>query len=376
MKVLFLLNAYVDDGPGRLIYSVASRLSQYDDIQCWSAALRRSGPLEEKFEDLAIPTKVLGMKHVYELNRYKQMVSFLRDGEFDIVHTNLIRADVIGRYAAKKAGVPVIVSTEHGIHTWRVKGKLIASLVKYLYRHTVKFTDSIIAVSEYVKQRLIEHGVPPDKVTRIYNGIDLEKFTPVSQEQREEFQRYLSDEKIYHIVGGVGNLVTLKGHSYFIQAIPKILQKHPHSLFVIVGEGPLHSKLVTDVNRLGLEHRVRFLGRLSTITAQLISSFDVLVQPSLTESFGLAVAEALACRVPVVATHVGGVPEIVKDGEHGFLVEPRNPDAIAEKVTWLLDHKEEAMRIAEKGREHVAAHFDINTTVEQYYNLYQHLLGK
>lgn len=373
VRILFLLNAYEDDGPGRLIHSVVGKLIHYEGVECWTAALRRSGPMKEKFDSLLVPTKVIKMRYIYQLNEFKSLVEFIKSNKFDIVHTNLVRADIIGRQAAKKAGVPVIVTTEHGIHTWQVRGKLVEYIVKYLYKRTAEFTDCIIAVSDYVKERLIEAGIPPEKIVRIYNGIDIQEFAPVSEEERREFRRYLSEDESYHIVGGVGNLVSLKGHSYFIRAIPQILEKHPKTLFVIVGEGPLHKHLVAEVNRLGLSGKVRFLGRLSTLTARVISSMDVLVQPSLTESFGLVVAEALGCGVPVVGTQVGGVPEIVVDGQHGFLVEPMNPDAIADKVIWLLDHKEEARAIAERGRQYVGEHFDIRKTVQEYYDLYTRL---
>lgn len=374
MKILFLLNSYEDDGPGRLIYALIERLSKYEGVSCATAALKHSGPLQEKFEDLLIPTRIINMRHFYQRRKLNELVEFLKNGGFDIVNTNLIRTDIIGRFAARKAKVPVIITIEHGIHTWRVKGKLIESLVKRLYIHTARFTDRIIAVSDYVKQCLESAGIPQEKIVRIYNGVDLERFVPSTPEQKKEFIKYLSDREINHVIGGVGHLVTLKGHSYLIQAIPRIIEKHPNSLFVIVGEGPLHNHLVNEVKQLGLTDKVRFLGRLSTITPRVISSFDVLVQPSLTESFGLVVAEALACEVPVVATRVGGLPEIVEDGVNGFLVEPRNPAAIAEKVIWLLDHKEEAKRLGAKGREIVANKFNIENTVKEYYELYKQLL--
>jgi glycosyltransferase involved in cell wall biosynthesis len=374
MKILFLLNAYQDDGPGRLIYAVVKRLSREKDITCWTAALRRSGPLKERFEGLAVPTKVIKMKHIYQRKRFQELVDFIRGGEFNIVHTNIIRTDIIGRYAARKAGVPIILSTEHGIHTWGVKGPLVGSITKHLYLKTTRFTDRIIAVSNFVKESLLKAGVPEKKIATIHNGVDLEKFSPSTDDERNEFVRYFSDEPVNHVVGGVGNLVTLKGHSYFIRAIPQILKTHPGCLFVFVGEGPLDKKLRAEVDRLGLSDKVRFLGRLSTITGKVISSMEVLVQPSLTESFGLAVAEGLACGVPVVASRVGGLPELVKDGQHGFLVEPKSPEAIAERVLWLLDNKEEAEKMGQQGREFVSEHFDINTTVQKYLDLYRDLI--
>ncbi len=376
MKILFLLNSYTDDGPGRITYGIIEGLKQFEDVECYTAALRRSGPLKEKFDDLVVPTKIIGMKYLYQIGKFKELVTYLRDGKFDIINTNLIRADIIGRKAARKAGVPIIMTTEHGIHTWCVKGKIIEALVKKIYLQTTRYTDRIVAVSDYVKRSLLEAGVPPEKIERIYNGVNLERFVPVTPDEKREFVKYLTDRDIKHLIGGVGHLVTLKGHQYLIKSIPQILGKHPDSLIIIVGEGPLHQHLIKEVNKMGLQEKVRFLGRMSTITPRLISALDVLVQPSLTESFGLVVVEAFACGVPVVATDVGGLPEIVQDGENGFLVAPRHPAAIADKVTWLLDHYDEARKMGERGREYVSRRFDIKVAAQKYHDLYTSLYNE
>jgi glycosyltransferase involved in cell wall biosynthesis len=373
LKILFLVNRYRDDGPGILIHSLIKQLKNYSDVESHTAALTSSGPLEGAFQEIDVPTRVIGMKGVYDLKSFFRFVRMLKREKFDIIHTNLIRADIIGRFAGRFAGVPVIVTTEHGIHTWLVRGKIVEGIVKRLYRYTAGFTDRIIAVSDYVKERLILAGVPASKCQRIYNGVDINRFVPISLEEKKEFRKYLADFAFENLIGVVSNMVELKGHIYFVQAIPLILQRHPDSLFVFVGEGPLQSSLEEDVRKMGVGQRVRFLGKLLAVTPKLMASLDVLVQPSLTESFGLVVAEGMATGVPIVASRVGGVPEIIEDGVTGFLVEPQNPGELAGKVNLLLANKPQAYAFGEAGRKRIVVNFSIEYTAEEYYQLYRRL---
>jgi glycosyltransferase involved in cell wall biosynthesis len=370
------VNRYFDDGPGILIHSLIKQLKNYSDIECETAALTSSGPFMQAFEELEVPTRVIGMKGAYDLKTFISFIKMLRKEKFDIIHTNLIRTDIIGRLAGRIAGVPIICTTEHGIHTWRVRGKTVERIIRRLYRYTGGFTDRIVAVSEYVKQQLIIEGIAPGKCQRIYNGVDINRFVPITEEEKKEFRKYLADFEYDNLVGVVGNMVQLKGHIYSIQAVPKIIEQHPSTLFVFVGAGPLQEELEKDVREKGLEKRVRFLGKLSAVTPKLIASLDVLVQPSLTESFGLVVAEAMATGIPVVASKVGGVPEIVEDGISGYLVESQNPVEIAEKVNNLLSNKEQGTAFGNAGRDLVVSNFSIEYTAEEYYQLYRRLYMK
>jgi glycosyltransferase involved in cell wall biosynthesis len=376
LKVLFLLNRYYDDGPGILIHSLVKQLKNYSIVESHTAALTSTGPLEAAFQEIDVPTRVIGMRGAYDLKRFLSLVRLLRREKFDIIHTNLIRADIIGRLAGRCARVPIILTTEHGIHTWLVKGKMVEWIVRRLYRYTARFTDRIITVSDYVKERLILSGIPASKCQRIYNGVDINRYVPISSDEKKDFRKYLADFEFENLIGIVANMVELKGHIFFIQAIPLILQRHPDSLFVFVGRGPLQSSLEEDVKKLGLSQRVRFLGKLLAVTPKLIASLDVLVQPSLTESFGLVVAEAMATGVPVVASRVGGVPEIVEDGVTGFLVEPQNPGELAAQVNYLLTNKLEAREFGEAGRKRVVSNFSIEYTAEEYYQLYRRLFSQ
>jgi glycosyltransferase involved in cell wall biosynthesis len=373
VKALFLLNAYEEDGPGLLVFSIVQEMQRTGEIACSTMALSRGGPLQERFEAIGVPAAVVGMRSVYDIAAIGRFIRYLKHEHYSLLQTNLIRADLVGRVAAKCAGIPIIVTTEHGIHTWEVKGRIVRWLVRFLYLLTTRFTDRIVAVSEFVAKDLRTNGIAEVKITRIYNGIDTEQFRPLPDEQRRELCRYLSDRDVGHLVGIVGNMVALKGHAWCVEAIPAIVKEHPDTLFAFVGNGPLRQEIEELVRSLGMEHHVRFTGHVSALLPRLMGSFDVLVQPSLIESFGLVVVEAQACGVPVIATAVGGLPEIVSDGETGFLVPPEDPPALAEKVNLLLSEPALAQAMGKKGREKVLAQFLIQQTARAYAELYQQL---
>ena len=375
MKILYFLNAYEEDGPGLLMCQIASLLAPREGMEIYTAALSRGGSLEERFKEKHIPTHVIGMKSAFDRAGYHTLKSYLKEMDFDIVHTNILRADVFGRMAAHAVGIPVIVSTEHGLHAWEHRGSLIRKIVKWLYIRTASYNSAIVAVSDAVKENLIKEGIPQEKIIRIYNGVDANAFAPLDPAEKDKMRRYITDDQVCCTIGLVGNLIELKGLRYFIEALPPVFEKYPQTLVVVVGEGPLREEMEKEVAKEPFSGRVKFLGKLSQITGRVMAALDVLVQPSLTESFGLTVAEALSSEVPVVASNVGGLTELIEDGVCGYLVPPRNASALADKIIDLLDHPEKRLSMGRAGRERILNNFSLSTTVEKYLELYTKLLA-
>lgn len=374
LKILYFLNAYEEDGPGLLMCQIASLLAPREGMEIYTAALSRGGSLEERLKEKHIPTRVIGMKGVLDRSGYQALKSYLKDMSFDIVHTNILRADLFGRMAAHAVGVPVIISTEHGLHAWEHRGNLVRKIVKWLYLRTVSYNSAIVAVSDAVKESLVSEGIPPGKIHRIYNGVDVNAFAPLPGLERDKMRRYITDDKVCCTIGLVGNLVELKGLRYFIEALPPVFEKYPETLVVVVGEGPLRGEMENEVAKEPFSGRVKFLGKLSQITGRIMAALDVLVQPSLTESFGLTAAEALSCEVPVVASNVGGLTELIEDGVCGYLVPPRDSRALAGKIIELLDDPDKRRTFGRAGRERIMNLFQLSSTVDQYLELYKRLL--
>ena len=175
------------------------------------------------------------------------------------------------------------------------------------------------------------------------------------------------------MVGVIGNLYPVKGHQYLIDGIPSILSKCPNTSFLFAGRGQLETDLKAEVKRLGLDGRVHFLG-LRQDVARILALLDVFVLPSLSEGLSMAILEAMIAGRPVVATAVGGNPELVLNGKSGFLVPPRDSQALAKSVTTLLMNRPQAAQFAEEGKRRAEGQFSLRTMVNAYQTLYEERL--
>ncbi|MBW2594461.1 MAG: glycosyltransferase family 4 protein [Deltaproteobacteria bacterium] len=224
------------------------------------------------------------------------------------------------------------------------------------------------AVSRATAQSVEQGGYSftSQKVDRvIYCGVDLRRFVPVDTGKAKCSLGLQGNV----VVGAVGKLIPLKGYSYLIHAIPKIKKVFPDAKLVLAGEGEEENKLRLLANRLGIENDVVFLGNRRDIP-DVLSSFDVFVLPSFSEGLPIVILEAFSLCKPVVATNVGGIHEMVINGENGFLVQPKDSNALAERIITLLKDPLLAGRMGKKGRRLVEENFDINNKIREYESLY------
>lgn len=286
--------------------------------------------------------------------------------QVDVVHTYYGRTRAYGRLAAILARVPVIISAEMAqVGPYSLKGWATERLFDY-------FTDHFVAVSEATRVNLFRtRQIPPPRVTVIYPGIDLIRFDTQERPPMVRCELGLPDRAL--VVGVVARLVVYKGHADLIAALPCILQAAPTTRLVFIGDGPAASDLRQQVHELGLAEHVHFLGARRDIP-RLLRAFDVFVLPSHQEGLGLAIIEAMAAGLPVVATRVGGIPEVVVEEETGLLVEPRNPPGLAEAIIQLLTNPRTRRQMSIKGRQRVEAYFTAQRTAANLTALYCHLL--
>lgn len=242
----------------------------------------------------------------------RKMAKFFREEQIDIVHTHLSTSSINGCFAAKLAKIPS-VATVHGM-----SGKL-----------SFIFADHMIGVSEGVRQHMISQGIKPDRVTAVYNGVELPKDLPTQVEARKMFQ--LPQDAL--AFGTVARLTPLKGIEHSLKAFAKICVSLPGSIYVLVGDGDNLEQYQTLATDLGIRDSVYFLGY-QTNVFQPLKAMDIFLFPSLKEAMGISVAEALAMGLPVVSTNVGGLPEVVTD-EVGALVPPEDFEAMASAALQL-----------------------------------------
>ncbi len=339
---------------------------------------RREGSMEGEIPHNVPFVKFSALQR--ELNPYRdikaffQLYSFMRTFHFDVVHTHVSKAGIIGRLAAKLAKVPVIVHTPHGHVFHSYYGFLKTSLFKMLEKSSARATDKIIALTEQEKIEHLELGIgTAQKFEVIESGIELEHFTSDQKSfPREAMREQWGLKPEHRVVGTVARLVPIKGHEFLIQAIPDIIKVHPQSRFLIVGDGERKEELRLLAEKLGVGSYVIMTGSQRDVQP-FYPLMDVFVLPSLNEGMGRVILEAMSSGVPVVATAVGGILNLVKDGETGILFPPRDASLLAQAVCGILSDHEKAARLSENAKKHLDV-FSAEIMVQKIEALYENLL--
>jgi glycosyltransferase involved in cell wall biosynthesis len=293
---------------------------------------------------------------------WRRLYAMLVGESIDIVHAHMPRASVPGALLARLARVPVVVSHEHGS---ALDGKRLRT---FLDREVVaRLSTVMVAVSEWDRRNLIAHErIPPDLIRVLPNGIAP---TDAATPRPPVFARSADT----HLIGAVGRLYPEKGYSYLVEAVALLRDSGYPVRCVILGEGPQAGELRDLIGRFGLAEQLQLLGHRDD-AAQIVGELDVAVLSSVREGSPLAMLEYMAAGAPIVATAVGGVPELVDDGVHGLLVAPADPQALRSGIAKLLDDRALAARLGAAARARRAAEFDLDTVVRRIEQLYDELL--
>ena len=288
-----------------------------------------------------------------DVHGLRELTAYLADGGFDIVHTHSAKAGALGRVAARRVGVPAVVHSFHGFpfHEFQspVTRQALISIERRLGRFTDYFvTDGTVTASEAVRLGL----APPDRIRAIASPID--DIPPLTEAEREEARRLLGIPPGVPVVGTVARLGSQKSPSDMVEAFAALQRRDAHMLWI--GDGDLRTKTQRAIDREGLSDRFHLLGDRSDVP-RLLPAFDVFAMSSLYEGLPCAIVEAMSCGVPVVATAVNSVPEIVVSGKTGLLARPGDPKSLARALDFMLSHPGEALRMAEAARSHIGNRF-------------------
>jgi len=293
----------------------------------------------------------------------------LKEDQFSLLHTHEYRGDILGGMAAKLAGIKA-VATVRG-YTDRT---LALRLYKVLDLFALRLFDKVITVSYSLRWQVISAGLSQERVVTIHNAIDLEPLEVEASMDGLGLRKSFGIGHEEQVVAIVGRLSPEKGHVNFFQAARKILAASPKTRFLVIGDGPLREKLESLSVSLGLGSAVSFLGFRQDVVA-LMKMSNVVVLSSLREGLPNVILEALALAKPVVATRVGGVPEIIRDGETGLLVPPEEPEQLAGAIIYLLRHPAEGKKLGERGKAVVAREFNVETMAYKIAEVYREVLG-
>ena len=298
----------------------------------------------------------------------RELAAWLRREEIDLVHAHMYRAEVIGTRAALAAGTPVVMAT---VHSSRVRSPEDVATLAAL----TPAMDRLIVPSESILAKVSVEGRGGAAFSVIPNGIDLSRFAvpapPCSL--RDDYGIPCEDA----LIGVVARLEAEKGHTHLIAAMPAVLAAAPRTWLTIVGDGSLGEALRAQAAALpaAVRKRIVFTGRRDDISA-ITGELDIAVLPSLREAQGISILEAMARRKPVVATAVGGIPEVVADGVSGLLVPPEDPSALAGALIRLARSPSLRQRLGDAGYEIVAERFSIDAQVHRIQELYDEELQR
>jgi len=314
-------------------------------------------------------------------NDFKTFVllwSLIRKYKPHIVHTHTSKAGVLGRLAAWLARVPLIVHKPHGHVFYGHFGPGLSRFFLFIERLLGGITDQVIALTptearDYHTLRVLRI----DKISIIHSGIDLHRFRKVAKQSSRK-KKELSIPPDTLVIGYVGWLIPIKGVTYLINAMTRVVEQHPESILVLVGKGDDKGeeeiKLKEQVKRAGLVDKVLFLGWRPDVE-EIMGCFDIFVLPSLNEGMGRVLVEAMAAGLPIVASRVGGIPDLVKDGHNGLLVPPADAIALEKAISSLIEDKEKRKKMGQVGTK-MCREYSSEAMVEQVDDLYRELLEK
>lgn len=302
------------------------------------------------------------------------LTRFIKKKKFDIVHTHSSKAGILGRWAAKLAGVPMILHTVHGWGFHHRQNPLTRRLFIFLERLTAKITDKLIAVSQSdIKRGLNARIGTEDKYVLVRYGIPLQEFTGCQVDIKKKKEE-LGIKTGSPIVGMVACFKPQKAPEDFLRTAALVKKDFPEAKFLLVGDGVLRRKLEGLRKRFALEKEVIFTGWRRDIP-QILSILDVFVLTSLWEGSPIVLLEAMACALPVVTTSTGGAQETIHNGSNGFIVNFGDIEAMARKIVSLLKNTDLARKMGREGRRLLDPSFEVEHMVKQVDRLYQ-TLGK
>jgi len=245
-------------------------------------------------------------------------------------------------------------------------------LYNFLDGFIVRHADRVIAVSKEIGRKARLAGIAQEKILLIENGVNLERFA--TSTAPEAIKESLGIKKEPLIVGSIGALTREKGHQYLLRAALKVIRIYPKAIFLLVGDGTERPNLEKTASSLGIKNSVIFAGMRKDVP-EILSIIDVFVLPSLNEGLPMALLEAQAAQIPVVATRVGAIPDVLEDGVTGILIKPKEPEAISNAVIQILSNRKVATEMAQRGFSRVRDNFSSEKMADKYLSIYKELLS-
>lgn len=311
-----------------------------------------------EFPLVEFPDLVREISPWHDLKAYFALKKFFRENKFDAVHTHSSKAGIIGRLAARAAGIPVVVHTVHGQAFHPYQSKLKNRLFIFLERFAAKYCDKIYAVAQAMIDQCVAAKVAPkEKYMVVYSGMDTAAFAGAKRD--EALRQKLGIPEDAFTVVTVARLFAQKGYEYVIPAAKKVLAVRPDVHFLFVGDGPMYDELTSELEKSGIRGNFHFAGLVPPgEVASYIAQADLLWHLSLHEGLPRAVVQALAVGIPAIGFALDGTPEVIIDGETGFLTAAEDVDLVAQRTLELTGDASLREQMGRTGKEKVLEQFD------------------
>jgi glycosyltransferase involved in cell wall biosynthesis len=318
-----------------------------------------------------IPSLVRRISPLNDIRALYDLVRIIKNEKPDVAHTHTSKAGILGRLAAKIARVPIIVHTPHGHVFFGHFDPVFSRIFLWAERFFALLTDRVVALTDRESRDYTDLNVYPEgKLVQIHSGVDIEKFKQVPVGAVEK-KRSMGLEQNGRVVGFIGWLLPIKGPMHLLKAMEGVWQDHADTNLVFIGKGDLDVDLRAEALKTGANGRVNFLGWRHDID-KIMPIFDIFVLPSLNEGMGRVLVEAMAAGKPIVASNVGGIPDLVAHDHNGLLVPPGDEKALAAAILQLINDPEKAKMMGQRGRER-CHQFSLDSMVDKIDQLYMEL---
>ncbi len=302
------------------------------------------------------------------------LLGYLKRERPTVVHTHSSKAGILGRLAARRTGVPIIVHTIHGLPFHPYQNHILNRTYRFLEKIAAGWSDRLVSVADAMTEQAVAAGIAPkEKFVKILSGMEVEEF--LKERDRQAIRKGFGFTPEDIVIGTVGRLFHLKGHEDILRAAAKVASKFPNLKLLFVGDGILREDLKRLASSLGLEGRVVFAGLVEpSRIPEVLTAMDVVVHASFREGLPRVVPQALLCGKPVVAYDVDGAAEGLSGGKAGYLVPPKDIGRLAQSIEQVLLHPKEAHEMASLGRELCKREFAQVRMVDRIEQLYFELV--
>lgn len=350
LSVLHLISGDLWAGAEVQAFTLLNYLRNQADLEVRAVCLN-PGTLASKLQDVGICVDVLDEQRLSSARILLRLGSLLRARRVDVIHTHRYKENVLGAIAGRLAGRPKQVKSVHGLSevltTWdSFKMDIYQMLDRAV---TDRFCDLVICVSEQI-QEVMSKRHPEVKCVCIHNGVDITSCA--ASRSRESVRRELNVSDAAPMIVFVGRLVPVKGLTFLLESVEQLVKRWPDLTLVIIGDGPERAPLGRKARERGLTDRVMFLGHRAD-ALNLIAAADLFALPSLSEGVPMVILEAMCVKTPIVATHVGGVPEILTHERTALLVDAGNPEQLRHACDQMLSDRAMAGRLAKSAQTYV-----------------------